>query len=67
MKTSNLTVSIEEMETIALAATSPPNKKIQADNPNQFTEGDDDDFDIPLDADLDNLDGIGLEDDDDDF
>lgn len=67
MKTSNLTVGTTEMESIAKAGISPPNKKIQVDNPDQFTEGDEDEFDIPLDADLDNLDGIGLDDDDDDF
>ena len=56
-----------ETEAIALAGISPPNKKTLVDNPDQFTEGDEDGFDMPLDDDLDTLDTIGLDDDDDDF
>lgn len=67
MKTSNLTAGSKDMEAIALSGITPPKKKIEVDNPGQFPPGDEDEFDLSLDDDLDNLDDIGLDDDDDDF
>ena len=67
MKTSNLTASSKEMEANTLSGISPPKKKIDVDNPGQFNEGDEDEFDLSLDDGLDNLDDIGLDDDEDDF
>lgn len=67
MKTSNLTASSTEMEANALSGISPPKKKIEVDNPGQFTEGDDDEFDLSLDDGLENLDDIGLDEDEEDY
>ena len=62
MKTSKMTAGIEAEET-SITNIIPPKKRTEVEEPEQFTD-EDDEFDIPLDDDLDPLEGLELDDDD---
>lgn len=67
MKTSILIASSRDLNSVAVTGISPPNKKVELDTPEKFTGGDEDDFDLPLNDDLDNFNDLGFDEDDDDF
>ena len=61
MKTSKKTANTEAEETSLIDAL-PPKRKNEVERPGDFA-GEDDDFDLPLDDDLDSLDDLELDDD----
>ena len=62
METSKMTAGTEA-ENTSFASIIPPKKRTEVERPEQFTD-EDDDFDIPLDNDLDPLEDLDLDDDD---
>ena len=62
MKTSKTTAGTEAGDA-SITNVIPPKKRTEVEKPGQFTD-DDDDFDIPLDDDLDPLEDLDLDDDD---